>query len=531
MGKAMTPATLTQYEAVLLFVDRASAAQPAFQITDQNAGAVADICQRLDGIPLAIELAAARVRALSVETIAARLDDRFRLLTGGSRTALPRQQTLRALIDWSYDLLTEKERVLLRRLATFAGGWTLEGAEAVGAGGDIEVADVLDLLANLVEKSLVAMDAEGQRYRLVETVRQYAQERLDESGEGDAARTRHLAFYLALAEKASLELVGPGQGMWLARLDLEGENLLAAHAWCDHADGGAELGLRLIFAVKLYMIYRGLLALLHRSAIEALVRPGAQARTLARCRALHAAGQSGFFMGIYEEAQGFLEDSLSIAQEIGDQRRAAIVLVELGSVAIGRGDGAAARSYLEQAVVLAGKEDSKPVLASAHTGLAGLCRVEGDLDAAQIHCEHALELARTLEDRESIAIGLLNLAMVSIGRGYGDRARTMLQEALGIAAEIGAKRAGQSALEVSAGLAALRKEWKRAARFFGAAESQMVQTGLQRDPVDEAFLVPLIGQAREALGAAEFDSAATSGRARGYEEAMAELRAWLTDRT
>ncbi len=250
-GKAVALPAMTQYEAVLLFVDRAMAALPSFQLTEQNAAAVADICQQLDGIPLALELAAARVRTLSVETIAARLGDRFRLLAGGNRTAMPRQQTLRALIDWSYDLLTENERALLRRLAVFAGGWTLEGAEAVGAAGSIGEHDVVDLLSNLVEKSLVNMEAEGQRYRLVETVRQYAQDKLDDAGEADAARSRHLAFYLAMAERASPELVGPNQGMWLARLDLEGENLLAAHAWCDQAQDGAELGLRLVFAIKL----------------------------------------------------------------------------------------------------------------------------------------------------------------------------------------------------------------------------------------------------------------------------------------
>ena len=182
---------LEQFAAARLFIERAVAAQPAFVVSNENATAVAGICQRLDGIPLALELAAARVRALSVEQIAARLSDRFRLLTGGDRTALPRQQTLRALIDWSYDLLAEPERILFRRLAVFAGGFTLDAAEAVGA--DASLRDVLSSLTNLVEKSLVVVDAEGERYRLLETVRQYAQERLAESGEADATRTRHLA--------------------------------------------------------------------------------------------------------------------------------------------------------------------------------------------------------------------------------------------------------------------------------------------------------------------------------------------------
>ena len=401
----------------------------------------------------------------------------------------------------------------------------------MGAGGDIGEQDVLDLLSNLVEKSLVNMEPEGRRYRLVETVRQYAQERLDEAGEADAARTRHLAFYLALAERASPELVGPDQGAWLARLDLEGENLLAAHAWCDQAEGGAELGLRLVFAVKLYMIYRGLLALLHRAAGEALARPGAQHRTVARCRALHAAGQVGFLMGRYAEAQRFLEESLSIAREIGDMGRAAMVLEELGSVATGQGDRVTARSYFEQALVLAQEQGDERALAAAYNALAQLCRMEGDLDTAEKLYEKMLALSRRLEDRETIAVGLLNLSMVSIDRALGDRATGLLLEALAIAEETGSRRMGQSGLEVAAGLGAARKEWEMAAGLYGAAEAQMVQSGLRRDPSDEAFLAPWMQQASRALGPAAFAAAETAGRAWGYDEAMARARAWLERRS
>ena len=189
----MPLSTLAQFESVRLFVDRAAAAQPAFRVTDANAGAVTDVCRHLDGIPLALELAAARVRTLPVQQIAVHLADRFRLLTGGDRSAMPRQRTLRACIDWSFDLLTRSERTVLRRLAVFAGGFTLDAAEIVAAGDNLAAADVLDLLGHLVEKSLVEMDAEGQRYRLLETVREYAQERLHESNEGDTKATRPAA--------------------------------------------------------------------------------------------------------------------------------------------------------------------------------------------------------------------------------------------------------------------------------------------------------------------------------------------------
>jgi predicted ATPase len=239
---------LTDYEAVRLFVERAVFTQPSFAITDQNAPAVAQVCERLDGIPLAIELAAARVKALPVEKLNERLDDMFRLLTGGSRTALPRQQTLRALIDWSYDLLSEPERALLRRLSAFAGGWTLEAAEAVGVGEGVEEWEVLDLLTSLVEKSLVLYEErEGEgRYRLLETVRQYARDRLLESEEGEAVRTRHLEFFLHWAEQ------GPG----LERLETEHDNLRAALAWSG-AQRQGDVGLRLGGAMGGFWHVRG----------------------------------------------------------------------------------------------------------------------------------------------------------------------------------------------------------------------------------------------------------------------------------
>ena len=209
---AVDLATLQRCDAVRLFVERAAAVQPAFAINAQNTAAIVDICRRLDGIPLAIELAAARVNALSVDRIAERLGDRLGLLTRGSRTALPRQRTLRALIDWSFDLLGDAEKTLFARLAVFAGGMTIEAAEAVGADATIAVADVFDLLVALVEKSLVECDASGERYRLLETVREYAQQKLDAADSAAAARTRHLEFFVSLAERARTELWGPAQG-------------------------------------------------------------------------------------------------------------------------------------------------------------------------------------------------------------------------------------------------------------------------------------------------------------------------------
>ena len=518
----ITVERLAQFEAARLFADRAAAAQPSFRLTAQNAAAVADICRRLDGIPLALELAAAHARSLSIESIAARLGNRFALLVGGDRTALPRQQTLRALIDWSHELLTDRERVLFRRLAVFAGGFALEGAEALRAAGKEDLPDVYAILSQLVEKSLVELDVEGGRYRMLETVRQYAQDRLDESGESEQARAAHLDFYLAYGERASPELVGPQQKIWLKRLDLERENILAAHAWCNR--GEVELDLRLVSSMRRYWMVRGLLGLGHRVTVEAVTRDGAQARSSARCAALFDAGQLCCWMGRYAEAQGYLEESLAIARELGHKKGVAVVLQPLAMASLGQGDLAAARGHLEEALVLARELGNKREIAAALNALAQVRRAEGDLDAAEPLYENVLALARELNDREVIAIGLLNLAMVSIGRGSQNRAREALLEALAIADESGSKPTGQSVLEVCAGLGALRGEWESAVRLFGAAEAQTSQTGLHRDPADEAFLAPLVARARAALGESAFAAAEASGRALGYDEAMAAAR-------
>jgi predicted ATPase/class 3 adenylate cyclase len=522
--------SLMHFEAVHLFVERAVAAQPSFQVTDQNAAAVVEICRRLDGIPLAIELAAARVRALSVKEIAARLSDRFRLLVLGDRTALPRQQTLQALIDWSYDLLTEPEQALLRQLSVFSGGWTLNAAEAVCGEGANENTNVLDLLSALVEKSLVVAESERERFRLLETVRQYAQARLRESGEEAGARSRHLAFFLDLAETAKPQLVGPEQGVWLSRLDLERENLLSAHAWCDQAEGQAEQGLKLASSMRRYWIFRGLLGLGHRVTVEALQRPGAERRGLARWEALFDAGQLGSWMGRYAEAQGYLEECLAIARELGDKQRIESVLQPLGMASQGLGNADKARGHYEEALALARQLGDQRELAAALNALAQLHRAEGELDTAEPLYQNVLSLARELEDREIIAVALLNLAMVSIARGFGDRARAMLLEASAIVDEIGSKPLGQSVLEVCAGLCASGGEWERAARLYGATEAQTERTGLHRDPTDEAFLAPLISRAREALGSAAFAAAEATGRELAFETAALEARERLENR-
>lgn len=309
-GQVPTVEDMVQCEAVRLFVDRAVATAPEFAITPKNASAIARICQRLDGIPLAIELAAARVKVLAVDQIAARLDDRFRLLTGGSRIAVPRQQTLRATMDWSYGLLLEKERAVFRQLSVFAGGWALEAAEAVCVGKRIKKHAVLDLLAELVEKSLVEMETQDgeARYRFLETIRQYSWEKLVESKEAAAVRTRHRDWYLALAERAESELHGPQQGVWLERLESEHDNLRAALRWSKTEEGGAEAWLRLAGALHWFWNIRGH-ASEGRDWLEGALSTKRDTSASVRARALCGAGILAWRQGDINRASMLLQEA------------------------------------------------------------------------------------------------------------------------------------------------------------------------------------------------------------------------------
>ena len=521
--------TIAGFSAVQLFADRAAAAQPLFRVTDDNAAAVAEICHRLDGIPLALELAAARLRSMPVERVAVRLSDRFRLLTGGDRTALPRQQTLRALIDWSYDLLDEHERMLFRRLAVFTGGFTLDAAEKVGAAGDVSEGYVLDLVARLVEKSLVTLDASGERYRMLETVRQYASEKLTQSGESEAARTRHLLFFLELAERARPHLVGPRQTEWLIRLDQDRDNIVAAHAWCDHAAGGGPLGLRVVRAVRTYCVRRGLLALGRGATIEALARAGAQARDLARCRALADAGQLSIMMGLHQDALQQLSESLAIAHELGDRSRIAITLQPLARTYLALGDRDQARARLNEGLAMARALGDQHEIAAALSVLTQFSRLERDFAEAESLCAETLAIVRALGDRQGIAITLTNFAMIAMLRNAGDRAQALLGEAASVVEEAGSRPGAQAVLEAIAGFAAYRQQWHLAARCFGAAEREASASGLIRDPADAAFLDEFLGKVRVAIGAEEFALAESAGRELIWDRAMAEARAWLDD--
>ena len=368
--------------------------------------------------------------------------------------------------------------------------------------------------------------AEGHRYRLLETVRQYAYELLEQSGEVAETRTRHLAFYLALADQAEVQLYGPEQGAWLQKLDIERENLLAAHAWCAAADERGEMGLHLACGMQLYWMRRGILRLGHRVTVEALERAGAQARTFVRCKALYAAANIGSVMARRREAQAYVEESLAIGRELGNKDRIAAALVLLGTLLSDQGDRAGARKCYEESLVLSEELGNALRLSNALGSLGALHGSQGNFDEAEALFERSLALSRKQGNRNNIAANLCNLALVAIRRGACPRARTSLLEALTIAEDIGAKSLGLAILGITATLEATDRRYERAARSYGARRAEGERQGFDANREDE-ILMPLIAQARAALGDDAFAQAEAAGYRLGYAEAMADVREWM----
>ncbi len=352
LGHLPSVESLSQYEAVKLFIDRARAAVPSFSVTNENAPAVAQICHRLDGIPLAIELAAAKIRVLGVEQIAKRLDDRFRLLTGGSRTALERHQTLRAAIDWSYNLLPANEQILFRRLSVFVGGWTLQAAESI-CGDNLDV-EVFELLEQLINKSLVQMETmAGQtRYSMLETMRQYASEKMAGAGESDMLRAAHLKYFLNLAETSAPHLIRPEQLEWLAKLDTDYENLRLALEWALSKDS-AEQSLRLCAALGWFWSMRCYWLEGSRWLKNALAKPSqySQSENISRVRALYYDAMLADHLDDLERMESAAKQSLALAQEVSDKRDLAIARFWLGAALDRYGDYKNAYSLMEQSLL------------------------------------------------------------------------------------------------------------------------------------------------------------------------------------
>ena len=514
-------------EATRLFIDRARQVLPEFDADEQCAPAIADICRRLDGIALAIELAAARIRMLSVEEIRARLDDRFRLLTGGNR-ALPRHQTLRATLQWSHDSLTPAERQLFRQLAVFAGGCTL--AAATWVAGVVDVYATIDLLTQLYDKSLLEVDRDGAappRYSMLETVRQFAWQCLEQCGESDAVRTRHLDYCVELAQEAESQIVGPEQGAWLARLALEQENLIAAHGWCAHAPHGAEAGLRLVAALRHFWITTDQLERGSGLAAAALARVGGPVDARLHCRAHLAIGQFSFFLGRYDDALHHAEQGLALARTIDDGHACCTALNHRAQALLAAGQPLRAIADYEEACDIARKLGRRTSLCGALNGLAEAHRGLGHLAEAERFYEEAVAVGRAMQSPGSTAPPLCNLVRVLIASGKLGPARTLLLECTTIVAAAGLKAMAEQLLEVGAGLAATQGDHLDAARFYGASQALLHAAGRHREPVDEAFIAPLIAHSQTALGADVFAAATVAGRALSLEASVAELQLWL----
>jgi predicted ATPase/class 3 adenylate cyclase len=448
---------VSQSEAARLFVDRAKTVLPGFAVSAENAPAIIQICARLDGIPLAIELAAARVKILNVEQIAERLDDRFRLLTGGSRTALPRQQTLRALIDWSYDLLSITERSLLVRLSIFAGGWSLEAAEQICKDEEnkgslhnsdfiLHPFDVLDLLTQLVNKSLVIADSDNTsepRSRLLETVRQYAREKLLETGLASVVRNRYLEHFMQLAERAESEFNGPDQVLWMSRMELELDNLRAAMEWS--LDQNFEAGMRLVSALKWFWVTYAHFGDGIEKLTQLLARPQASISLPVRAKALEAQSLLLPYVTNYELARTLGREALVLYQTLGDRCGMAACLLALASCTP---DLATARSMIEEALTHYQEMGDKPGMARA-LGMLGIFTNAPDSPEIRDYLERSLSICRELGHIAGIGSNLINLGTLAIREGNYELARSYLEEALEVNRAFGRARTAETLMVVS----------------------------------------------------------------------------------
>lgn len=510
-----SPDEVVHYEAIRLFVDRAAAVTPEFRLTEENAPSVVQICRRLDGIPLAIELAAARTRSLRVDHIADRLDDVFRLLTRGSRTDVARHRTLRATLDWSYQLLTEAERRLLARLSVFAGGFSIDAAEQICTYDGTSTDEVLDLVSQLVEKSLLSLEERTGRYRLPETVRQYGRDKLAEFDDTEKARHRHADFYLELAERVEGELQGSQLSHALSQLDADHDNLRAALSfYVETGDGEAEL--RLAGTLSRYWYLRG-----HysegRGWLESALRKRAAAPKTVVAKALSGAGSLAHLECEYARAATLCRQGLDLYRELSDQRGIASTLTSLGAIAREQsdyakalelhhealdvfreagdrwgvahslqmsgfaawlsGDYERAKSLSGESLTLFQQLNDKERTAWALLDLGAVDHYQGTPDGATRLLEESRSLFTEVQFKEGIAWSLNLLGLVEHAKGNPDRARELLEESLSLHRALGDRWRVSSVLEALAGVERDRGDTERAVRLLGDAANLRKEIG------------------------------------------------------
>jgi predicted ATPase/class 3 adenylate cyclase/Tfp pilus assembly protein PilF len=550
---------LMKYESVRLFVDRAVLSQPRFALTPRNAAAVAQICARLDGIPLAIELAAARVRALSVEDIAARLDDRFRLLTSGTRTAPPQHQTLQATLDWSYNLLMLPEQVVLRFLSVFAGGCTLDAVEAICATDETKQTELLDVLTSLVDRSLVQFDEDEARYRLLETIRLYAREKLVAAGEEALIRSRHRDWYLQLAERAEPLLSSDAQVEWLGRLDREHDNMKAALEWSLLEPDGVEPSLRLAGALWRFWTIRGYWSEGREWLERALAKAG-DLETRSRVKVLNGAGYLAFYQDDIKRSKELAEEALAVSRRLNDKSGTAFCLSILGleacrienykaakdlgeqSLALNReidsaegigtsllvlglvardaGDRERAVELFTESLTLSGTSGDQVARGFVLTNLGLVLRETGNLERARHAFEEALALFQELGDKWGIAFSLSNLGILAWSEHNNERAEMRFRESLVLRQELGDRRGISTSLVGLAAVAAAQGQMRRAAVLFGAAEALRESINVPPPPFIRNVYDQTVAEALTALGETEFNASWTKGRSMNLDQSI-----------
>ncbi|HEV2771057.1 MAG TPA: LuxR C-terminal-related transcriptional regulator [Solirubrobacteraceae bacterium] len=504
-------------DATDLFAERAAATLPGFTVTAQNAAAVAELCRRLDGMPLAIELAAARLRALTLEQILDRLDDRLRLLTGGGRAGLPRQRTLRATVEWSHDLLAEQERVLWRRLAVFPASFTLDAAETVCAGANLPAGEVLAGVADLTEKSMVARD--GSRHRLLETLRAYARERLRDAGEERELSRAHRDWCGELAARARPEWTGPDQVRWFDRLAAEHPSVRAAIEFSLSEPGETERGLMLACDLWLYWQARGHLGE-GRRWLSALLERAPQA-TQARARGLWVAGFLALTQRDAEAAEALLAEGLALAQRLGSERDVAFANQYLGLAALFREDTAAAAELLRDAVDVHRRVD-EPAGAFALADLAIVTMLRGQGARAEALFEDSIAWAAASGDRWTRSHALWGLGVLALDDGRADLARDLQSEALSLMRALDERTGIALCVEALAWVAGACGQAERAARLIGATHAVWESIPSSLPGVLSARHEACERRARSRLGTPAYERAVRAGATLSREAAVAD---------
>jgi non-specific serine/threonine protein kinase len=511
---------ITRSEAVALFTERAAAVHPGFRVTSENAPVVAEITARLDGLPLAIELAASRLKVLSPESLLSRLGQRLTLLAGGARDLPERQRTLRGTIEWSHDLLGPEERRLFSRLAVFNGGWTMEAAEIVcGPGLDLEV---LDGLGSLIDQSLVRRleTPDGEvRFTLLDTIRELSIERLAGSGEEEDIRNRHLEYMRDLSEEAESGLVGEAQTLWLTRLEREHDNLRGALDWAERV-GDSGSGLRAAAAVWRFWQQRGHLAEARTRLERLLSMPGAEARDAVRARALGALGSITYWQNDYQAMRTTYEEAADIAREVADPRLLASALLNVSYIPAMEGDFDRVEAILQEGLVVARDADDPIVTADLWTFLGFLEVFRGNPGGALEPVRRAIKTYREAGDRLVLADHLTGLGTLMVMLGDPDAAKVHYREALETFADTESTVNIPSVLTGFAMLANDEGHHERAARLLGASARMRDETGGGAPPELMGMVADPELDARKALGDEAFERALGEGYAMTNEEAV-----------